>query len=202
MVEYYPRLGTLSPYGIRAIGPWAFMRYPAQVFAKYRWQTTDILLGGAPSSNKMMWLLYPVGTDDGATFTAVVETGAFDFGVPTRTKYIRRIRVLLRGDVVMQLRKNFGTAIVDTRNVFASASTDLWSLSDLWGVGSWGPDSIFKEVLVNIDRYARYFSLRFSDTSTNYGNKLVEVGSVEYRLDAGEWGIYQIVIDGNVLGLR
>jgi hypothetical protein len=201
-IEYYPRLGQLNPFGQRAIGPWSFNRMPARQLVRYRYLGNDILIGGAILSNKLMWLLYNVGTDDGSTFTAIAETGSFDFGAPTRTKYIRRIRVLLRGNLTMQLRRNFGTAITDTKPVNATIGTDLWSLSDLWGSGSWGPDSLYKEVLVNIDRYGRYFSLRFTDSSTDPGSKLIEVGSFEYRVPAGEWGIYQVVMDGNILGLR
>jgi len=201
-VEYYPRLGAINQFGTRALGPFSFNRMPGRVYARYRYLGNDILLSGAMAQNKVFWLLYPVGTDDGVAFVGVAETASFDFGAPTRTKYIRRARVLLRGNVTMQLRRDFGTSIIDTRNLFGAAQSDLWSLSDLWGAGTWGPDSLYKEILVNIDRYGRYFALRFTDSSTDIGGRYVEVGSLEYQLPAGEWAVYQVVMDGNVLGLR
>jgi hypothetical protein len=201
-VDYYPRLGPLSQFGTRGLGPWAITRLPATTFARWRWLQNDYLFGGARASNKLLRLFAPVGTDDGVTFVGMVETGAIDFKTPTRTKYIRRIRVLGHGNLNMQIRRNYQTGFATTDLANMSSVSDLWSLSELWGTGTWGPDSAVKEVTINPDVYARAFSLRFSDAETTTGTKLVEVGSQEYSVVSGEWAVYLIVMDGNVLGIR
>jgi hypothetical protein len=83
-----------------------------------------------------------------------------------------------------------------------SSTTDLWSVADTWGAGNWGPDSLLKEDLVNPDAYGRYFQLRFSDTQTGVGRKILKVGSREYALESGEWAIFLVTLDGTVLGVR
>jgi hypothetical protein len=201
-IEYYPRLGPLSPMGQRGLGPWAFSRMPARVFTRWRFGNNDVLLGGASNDNKLFWLLAPVGTDDGATFAAILETGPLDFDAPTRAKYIRRIFILGRGKFLVQFVTDFKSAVKKTITVDLSAFNDVWSISDVWGTGTWGPESIIQDAEVNPDLYARVIQMRFTDAETEIGSRLLEVGSTEYSLDAGEWGIYQTVIDGNVLGKR
>jgi hypothetical protein len=201
-IEYYPRLGPMTLYGTRLIGPWVFHRMPVGMFTRVRVGTTDFLYGGHSTTTKFLSLFAPIGTDDGATFTALMETGPLDFGQPTRTKYIRRLRLLGRGQVTLQLRRNFQTAIYKTVSLDMSAGADLWTTIDIWGVGTWGPDSLLKEALWNADAYGRYFQLRFSDTSTGVGKKLIEVGSREYTITAGEWAVYLATLEGDVLGLR
>jgi hypothetical protein len=199
---YYPRLGPLSPYGTRGLGPWTIERLPATTFSRWRWQGNDFIFGGSRIANKFYRLYAPVGTDDGATIVGMVETGALDFGTPTHTKYLRRIRVLGRGNVNLQIRRNYQTGFAETDLVSMGSTLDFWSLGDLWGSGTWGPDSVIKEVTINPDIYARAFSLRFVDSEVTVGTKLIEVGSTEYSLPAGEWAVYAMVLDGNVLGLR
>lgn len=201
-IEYYPRLGPISQFGNVGIGPWVFHRMPATTFARFRSGAIEYLFGGHGTANKFLQLFAPIGTDDGATFTAIMETGAYDFGAPTRTKYIRRIRILGRGDLILQFRRNFQSAIYKTAPVDLSSASDLWSLADLWGTGTWGPDSMFQEAEINPDAYGRYFQLRFSDSSTDVSRKLLEVGSREYSLTAGEWAIYLITLEGDLLGVR
>jgi hypothetical protein len=201
-IEYYPRLGPISQFGTIGIGPWVFHRMPAQAFTRFRSGAVEYLFGAHNASNKFLHLFAPVGTDDGATFTAIMETGPYEFGAPTRTKYVRRIRFLGRGQVTAQLIRNFQTAVYKTRALDMSATTDLWALSDLWGVGTWGPDAVFKEALWNSDAYGRYFQIRLSDSSTGTSRNLIEVGSVEYALTAGEWAVFMIALEGELLGLR
>jgi hypothetical protein len=154
------------------------------------------------SANKFYWLLSPTGTDDGATFAAILETGLLDFGSPSRTKYIRRILILGHGKFLVQYLKDAETAVDKTDTVDMTSSQDTWNLADLWGTGAWGPDAVIKDIEVNPDLYGRFFQLRFTDAETTLGKKLLELGSREFVLASGEWGIYQTVIDGNVLGKR
>lgn len=231
-VEYYPRLGPISVLGSIGIGPWVFHRIPTSIFTTFRSGPFEGLFGNHISANKFMQIFAPVGTDDGQTFTAIMETGSYDFGAATLTKYIRRVRILGRGDVTFQLRRNFATAIYKTFPISMSSNLDLWSLSDEWGgaitgdeadfgdaiygsgtygpggtggivnSGTWGPDSIFKEAKVNPDAYGRHFQLRFSDSSPDVSHKQVEVGSREYSISAGEWAVYLVTLEADLLGVR
>jgi hypothetical protein len=143
----------------------------------------------------------PVGTDDGVIFTAILETGELDFGAPSRTKYVRRIRILGRGDVTLQIKKNFRSAVDKTKAINMTSLNNLWN-TGVWNTGNWGPDSLFKEALINPDAYGRVFQLRFTDSSSAIGRKLLEVGSREYSITSGEWGIYLFTIDADLLGVR
>jgi hypothetical protein len=201
-IEYYPRLGPISQFGTIGIGPWTFHRIPATTFVKFRSGANEFLYGGAAASNKFYQIFAPVGADDGSAFTAIMETGAYDFGQPTRSKYIRRMRILGRGQVTMLIRRNFQTAIYKTFNLDMSSSTDVWSTLDTWGSGTWGPDSSFKEALANTDAYGRYFQIRFTDSGIDTGRKLLEVGSHEYALSGGQWAVYLMTLEGDILGVR
>ena len=201
-IEYYPRLGPISQFGTVGVGPWCFQRMPASVFTRVRSGATEYLYGAHNAANKFLQLFSLIGTDDGATFTAVMETGAYDFGVPTRTKYIRRIRILGRGVLTAQLKRNFQTAVYKTKALTMNSTSDVWSVTDLWGTGTWGPDSIFKEAVWNPDAYGRYFQLVLSDSSTLLGKKLIKAGNQDYSLTAGEWAIYLVTLEGDVLGVR
>lgn len=200
-IEYYPRLGALSPYGFRQIGPFCFQRMPAQNFVRWRYQATERLLAGSSIANKYYWAYAPIGTDDGATFTAILETGAFDFGDAIRTKYLRRLRVLGRGRFNVQFKPDFQSAVAKTFIVDLTSSTNTWN-SGNWNSGSWGPDSVFKTAPLMPDMYARQFTIVFSDSETTVGKKLVEAGSQEYSLIDGEWGIYGAWLEGALLGVR
>jgi hypothetical protein len=200
-IEYYPRLGPISQLGTRGLGPWAFMRMPAQVFTRWRYLANEFLYGGAMASNKFYYLLAPVGTDDGATFSALLETGPYDFGNPTHDKFIRRIILLGRGRFFMQLRKNDLSSVAVTYTVDMVANSDTWG-DENWNAGTWGPDSIIKQLKVDTDLYGRQVSFIFTDSETTVGLSLIEVGSKEYQLTAGKWGIYSAEIEGSVVGLR
>ena len=200
-IEYYPRLGPISQFGTIGIGPWAFQRMIAGIFTRYRSGAIEYLFGAHSTSNKFLQMFAPIGTDDGAAFTAIMETGAYDFGAPTRTKYIRRMRILGRGLVTLQIRRNFKSAIYKTFSADMASTANTWGTGN-WGTGTWGPDSIFKEAEINPDAYGRYFQLRFTDSSTDTSRKLVEVGSREYALTAGEWGVYMVTLEGDLMGVR
>jgi hypothetical protein len=201
-IEYYPRLAPITQFGSRLIGPWVFHRMPAGIFTRVRSGTTEYLYGAHTAANKFLYMFAPVGTDDGVTFAANMETAPLDFGIPQRTKYIRRIRFLGRGKFTVQLRREFQTAIYKTDPIDMTQTADLWSTGDSWGVGTWGPDSLLKEAIWNSDAYGRRFQIKFSDTFTDYGHKIIEVGSHEAAINAGEWAVYLAVIEGDVLGLR
>jgi hypothetical protein len=100
------------------------------------------------------------------------------------------------------LKKNFKSATYKSFPIDMSSGTDLWSVADTWGVGTWGPDSLFKEALINPDAYGRYFQIRITDAQTATGKKLIEVGSQEYSVQAGEWAVYGVIMDADLLGMR
>lgn len=201
-IEYYPRLGPISPFGTVGIGPFAVQRMPSGIFVRVRSGNQETLFGAKTTANKFLQMFAAIGTDDGATFTAILETGPYNFGAPTRTKYIRSIRFLGRGDFTCQIKRNYETSSYKAIPVSLTATVDVWSLANLWGSGNWGPDSVVKELRVNPDAYGRAFVFRFSDSSTDLGSKLVDVGSREYSIATGKWGIYMVVFDGTVLGVR
>jgi hypothetical protein len=200
-LEYYPRLAGVTPFGNRGTGPFVFHRIPAGVFVRVRYGAQEKLFGDKVGANKFLWLFSDSGTDDGATFQGIAETSAFDLGSPIFTKYIRRVRLLGRGKFIMQLKRNFQTGVYKTYPVDLTASGDLWGGGDVWG-GTWGPDSIIKELAIDTDVFGRFFQLRFIDAETLAGSKVVHVGSQDYSLPAGEWAIYGAILEGSQLGVR
>jgi len=202
-VEYYPRLGVLSSYGIRAIGPFSFQRLPSSTIIRWRWQQQELTLGGSSNSNKFYQLYAPVGTDDGVSYTSLLETAGFDLGAATNTKYLRRAYLVGRGAFTMQTKLDFGSAIDKTFPVDMSSGVDVWSTGHNWGVGTWGPDSLYKSRQVDIDSYAQFFSFIFRDDGkTITGNKAIEVGSKEFTVPEGEWAIYGLYLECAMLGRR
>ena len=202
-LEYYPRLGALSPYlGTRMLGPFVFHRFPCQCTARWRYGTQDLLFTATPLANKLLQAFAAIGTDDGAAFTATLETGALSFGNPDPTKYLRRCRVVGRGQFQVQFKRNFSPAAAKTVPIDLTSSQDLWSIGHVWNTGAWGPDATLKEIMIHPDVYAKFFQIRFTDSSTQVGRKILPVGNVRYSLDAGEWGVYLLVLDGHVLGVR
>ena len=161
-----------------------------------------MLFTATPSANKLLQAFATIGTDDGVAFTATLETGAISFGNPDPTKYLRRCRVVGRGQLSIQFKRNFSPAAAKTVSLDLTSGQDLWSVSDAWGVGTWGPDALLKEKMFQPDVYARFFQIRFTDSSTGVGRKLLPVGSQRYALDAGEWGVYLVILDAHVLGVR
>lgn len=204
-IEYYPRLvkyESIGGYNSRAVAPWVFHRMPATTFTRFRSGAVEYLFGGKGTENKFLQMFAAIGTDDGAFFAAIMETKANDFGAPHRTKYVRNIRVLGRGHPILQTRKNFRSAIDKTFPLDLSSASDLWTAADHWGTGTWGLDSIYREQLIHSDAYGRYIQLIFTDTQTGTGRKLVEAGSAEYILVSGEWAIYGILMEADLLGVR
>jgi hypothetical protein len=202
-VNYYPRLAEISALGVRGLGPWSIDRMPLNCASVWRWQSVQRLFGGSTIANKFYWVFADTsGQDDGVTFTAILETGAFDFGQPLLTKYIRRMRVLGRGRFRVQLRRNFSNALYKTFPVDLSSSARVWG-SGNWNDGSnWGPDSNVKEVTVNPDAYGRYTAIIFTDTEPAVGSITLPVGSADYSVPSGQWSILGCIIDGYVLGVR
>jgi hypothetical protein len=201
-LEYYPRLAGVTPYGNRGVGPFLFHRAPVTTATRWRYQGNDFLYAGKLNANKVLQVGANVGTDDGEGFTATLESGAMDFGAPTRTKYIRRMLYVGRGNVVAQILRNASTDAYRSTELNMGSIADEWSLFDSWNEGSWGPDSLYKEGKWHPDAYGRYFQFRFLDTSTEVGRRLLDVGSRKLEVGAGEWAIYAIVIDLYVLGVR
>lgn len=196
-IEYYPRLA--DQYGV---GPFSFHRMPVGSFARYRHNTVDRLFGGSTTANKVYQVFGAVGQDDGVTFSSLMETGPIDFGAPTHVKYLRRLRVLGRGKFTLSLIRNFQTALYKTFAIDLTSSSDVWTVTDTWGSGTWGPDSLIKEQRLHPDAYARFFIVRITDVETDLGKKPVPVGSLDYSLDAGRWGLYGLYYDASVMGVR
>jgi len=203
-INYYPRLAELTALGVRGLGPWSIDRIPIICASLYRWQSIVRLYGGSSKSNRFYWIFAETaGQDDGSTFTAILETGAFDFGQPLLTKYIRRMRVLGRGQMFVQLRRNFESAIYKNFPIDLASAPDTWSMSDIWDVhDKWGPDSNIKETTINPDAYGRYISIIFTDTDPDVGTVSLPVGSKDYSLPAGQWSVLGVLIDGSILGVR
>ena len=177
-------------------------RMPCSAFARVRSGGTERLWGSHNNGNKLLHCFGGVGTDDGIAFTAIMETGPNDFGTPTRTKYIRRIRVLGRGVPVLQLKRNFESGVYKSFALDMDSAVDMWAISEDWGEGTWGPEAVFAEDRIHPDAYGRFFQIRITDSSTDTGRTLLPVGSQEYSLVAGDWGIYGIYTDATILGVR
>jgi len=200
-IEYYPRLAAFNAFGNRGMGPWIFQRIPCTSFVRWRMGAQEVLYGAARTSNKYLEVYAPVGTDDGAKFTALLETAAFEFQQPVQYKYIRYIRLLGRGKFTMQLKRNYKDPVHRTFQLDMSSGRDVWG-DEVWGEGFWGPDSIFQERRVMPDFYARQLSIVFTDSETDTGKRPYEVGSSEVVVTDGEWAIYGSVVEGAVVGNR
>lgn len=197
-IEYYPRLAGKG--GLP--GPFMFQRAPAHVAARVRWGSTEILYAGHNSQGKILWVHAPIGTDDGVTFQAVVETGMFALNAVGLSKYIRRMRFLGRGKFQAQILRDFGSSAYTTYTIDLSVGGDFWALTDFWGVSTWGPPAVIREKLINTDVYCKYVAFRFIDAETTIGSLPLPIGSVDYNTQAGEWAIYGVSVDGAILGVR
>lgn len=201
-LEYYPRLAALTEAG-RGAGPFVFHRMPVGVFAHIRKADNDHLYGAKLGTNRFLELFSTdSGFDDSLPFVATLETGAFEMGQPTRTKYIRRFRFYGRGQVQASLLRNLSERTYKAFTLTLGSVIDLWDPTHKWNEGTWGPDEILKETIINPDAYGRYFQLRFVDSMTTVGQKELDVGSKEYTLTAGGWALHQYTIDANILGVR
>jgi hypothetical protein len=196
-LEYYPRL-----MGKDNQAPFSFQRMPALAFTDWRYMQNDILFGGHNKANKILQAFAETGLDDGVVFSTIAETGAIDFSRPTAHKYLRRMRMLGRGQFNVQMLRNFSVATYKTFVIDMSSGQDLWNLAQQWGSGEWGPDLLLKEVKLHPDAYVRFLTLRFSDSDPDTGTKTIPLGSTEYRIPAGEWAIYGYNIDATILGVR
>jgi hypothetical protein len=197
-LEYYPRLKGDN----EAAGPFAFQRMPATAFTRWRYGTIDRLFAASNNSNKVLQAFGPVGTDDGVAFASIAETGALDFDRPTVYKYLRFMRMLGRGQFNLLMLRNFKVDIYKTFVIDMASAGDVWAPSDIWGTDTWGPQALLQEAKIHPDAYVRFLSLRFTDSDPDVGTKPIPVGSRDYRLIAGEWGIYGYNIDATVLGVR
>lgn len=201
-INYYPRLAQLTQLGVRGLGPWNIDRIPVANAAMWRYQDKVRVFGGSTVANKVYWMFADgQGTDDGTAFTAILETLAFDFGQEIDTKYIRRIRILGRGQFNVSLKRNFQNQLYKTIAVDLSSGSAVWN-SGTWNTGSWGPDANVKEATVNPDAYGRAITLIFSDSSSQAGSKTLPVGSKDYAIPTGQWSILGCILDATLLGVR
>jgi hypothetical protein len=196
-IEYYPRLADES-----GIGPWMVQRIPCSVFVSVRIGPAEYLLAGHNSANKFLQVYAEVGSDDGVTFQGLIQTSAIDFKAPNLTKYIRRLRVLARGEAVINFKRDFDAAIYKTFVMDLDSADDEWDINENWGVGTWSSPAPYRTFTFHPDAYCRYLTIEFLDASTDIGKKAVRVGSHEYLLNAGEWGVYGIELEAAMLGVR
>jgi len=204
VVEYYPRLGGLTAFGTRSIGPFGFHRMPTQCFTRWRWLKDDMLFASHTTANIFLRVFAAVGTDDGVPFKAVVQTPFFDMGDPLNTKYLRYLRLICSGRFDLLIYRNYDPGIYRTILVDASAVSDSWNDQERWGEGYWGRDAWLKDIeKTNVDAYGRSFSFRFQDAQeTDTNIRMVWVGDKGNEVPMGEWAIYGLSADGSVLGRR
>jgi len=204
ILEYYPRLGALTAFGTRSIGPFTFHRMPTQCFTKWRYGASDMLFASHGTANKFLRVFANVGTDDGVSFKAVIQTPFFDVGDPLNTKYLRYLRFICAGRFNLHIYRDYEPAIYRTIMVDAKSAQDLWNNSEYWGSGTWGIDSWLKDLTkTNVDAYGVCFSFRFQDAQEPDPDlRHVWVGDRATQVPAGEWAIYGLAIEGSVLGRR
>lgn len=202
-VNYYPRLAELTALGVRGLGPWSIDRMPIGCAAVWRWQSDQRMFGGSTIANKFYWMFSDsTGQDDGVSFTAILETGAYDFGQPLLTKYVRRMRVLGRGQFNVQIRKNFASGTCYNKPVDLTAGQAHWN-TGTWNDGSdWGPDANIKEETINPDVYGRYIAMIFRDTDPDMSSIVLPVGTKDYVIPTGQWSVLGCLLDGFLLGIR
>lgn len=197
-LEYYPRM-----VGDDKQAPFAFQRMPAKAFVGWRYLADDILFAAHNGQNKVLQAFGDTGLDDGSTFSTIAETGALDFDKPTLHKYLRRLRMLGRGQFNLIMLRNFRIDVYKNFVVDMTSGLDLWAITDSWDAAKvWGPDLLLKEIRVHPDGYVRFLTLQFTDSDPDTGTKPVPVGSRDFRVPAGEWAIYGYNIDATVLGVR
>jgi hypothetical protein len=176
-------------------------RIGAQGFTQVRVGTLEALFAGSTTSNKFLWLFSPDGTDDGVTINSIVTVAPNAFGNPMLTKYLRRARVVGRGKFNFQLVRNYQSSVLTTASVTLPSTTKVWN-SGVWSVGTWGPDDLTQDALINLDAYGKVFSIQITDSEVLTGKQPMSLGSKDYIITRGEWALYQVTFDGQLLGLR
>ena len=204
VIEYYPRYGPIYQIsGSIGPGPWMFQRPPATCFTTYRYGSVERVYGGAAAANKMYWVYGDIGTDDGAMYSSLAESAFFDLGEAIFWKYLRRLKAVGKGKFFLQMRRNFQTALYQTMPINFSLSQNNWNTGNWTDPGApWGPDSYIKEIIIDTDMFGRSFSLVFTDSETATGILRLPVGSKDHDIVTGEWSIYEVIFDGELLGLR
>jgi hypothetical protein len=206
VIEYYPRLGAYTPLGRRLFGPFSFHRMPVQAFARWRYGQKDQLYAAHNNANKFTEVFAPVGTDDGQSFQAVLQTSWFNFGDPINSKYLRELRLICTGRFDLMIYRDFEESVYRTVPVDASGAQDFWdSVDDKWDTrDTWGKDEPIRDVrLRNLDAYARWFSFRFQDAmETGTNHQTFWIGSHGRDLLVGEWAIFGLFGEAYMLGRR
>jgi hypothetical protein len=176
-VEYYPLIPDRS-----GVGPFLFHRMPISTAVKYRSGTIEYMFGASTITNKVYRCFGPVGTDDGASFTALLETGTYGQQAPLNTKYVRTMRFLGRGVITFQLKRNY-----DDNTIYRNFPVTL------------DPNAV---VELNPDAYGQFFVMRITDASAATGVREVDVGSVERIVTEGEWSVFEVIAQAYTLGMR
>jgi hypothetical protein len=197
-VEFYPRLDQMSSYLMPRKQPFTFHRRPIRNAVTIRKGSQVHLYCGASGVPKV-YEAGVGGTDDGATIVGMVEIGWFDFGMPVNSKYVRSVRIAGRGKFELQWRKDFLSSIAHSTSINLTGSSQVWGVGN-WGVGTWGPDSMIKSDQWSPDVYGHWFALRFVDAEVVAGSRSVDFAGVPYSIVAGQWAVYEVVMQGFLLG--
>jgi hypothetical protein len=202
IMEYYPRLGPIYQIsGSIGPGPWTFHRMPVSTFTTVRQGSTEALYGGSPSTNKFMKCFDGVGQDDGVSFFSTVEGAPMLIDSPIFEKYFRRMHVVGNGKMNLQLKRDYGTGVYQTIPIDFTSSSEIWG-SGNWDTGVWGPDSVIKEEIFDLDAYAKIISICVSDVDINIGANTLPVGSRNVPVTQGAWSLYSVTFDAILLGMR
>jgi hypothetical protein len=202
ILEYYPRLGPIYQIsGSIGPGPWTIHRLPATTFTTVRTGSTEVLLGGHPTDNKVMEVFADAATDDGQPFVGTIEGAPINISTPIFTKYLRRMHAVGAGQFYIQLKRNYEGGVYVTVPVNFASSGIYWD-DGVWNVGNWGEDPPVREAIFNLDAFVQVVSVCITDADVDLGRSLLPVGTKDVTVTAGSWALYQITFDATQLGLR
>lgn len=169
--------------------PFTFHRMPVRCFGTFRSGSVEKLLGGKSGGTKLVECFLGVD-DDGVAFSGVIDTKWFDLQDAFHFKYLRRMILTASGQFFMNIYKDFTTTVQKTRAVSVTTDMPKWGEpGDTWGDENWGGSSILDVVRLHPDVYGRVFRFRFSDSVSNDGIRVVDVGDVDYQLRRGQWSL-------------
>jgi hypothetical protein len=157
--EFYPELPE---------SPWIFHDMPVRLLIGVKDPgSTEKLYGFAEASNATMQVYRPaVHTDLSAAITSVIQTGWFDFDLPSK-KYMDRVLVRMRGDATLELLTDFDpTTAVETHTITGDGGMD--------------------EQEIFTDLYFTSVAFRFSNTETTGLSFNKYVGNEAESLEVGD----------------
>jgi hypothetical protein len=194
-IEFSPKLPK---------APWTTHRMPVRCFAVWRSGGTVILTAGSNNSNRVLQVFdTTAGDDDGTVFACQATTGWFALDLEDLIKYLRRIGIVARGSLYVALRKDFEYATAKLHAIDATAGgTDLWTTSDNWNEGVWGPVGSLADLTINTDLYFREIAVSFRDLGSSGAGAQppIDIAGKSYTLGGGRWAVHEIQLHGMVMG--